>query len=249
MLICWVDTTSDSLTLALEFIPNQDKPQESELIGIHSILLRNKKHSQCFYETLDHFLDSVVSPTQPNAHITLQNIDLFAAMAGPGSYTGVRIGISSFAGFCLALKKPLVLLSNLEVAAYFAAQWMPNAKILSILKANQKEVYHALFEKTTSTQPGEFFTLKRLTDDGVGPWDEVIKPLTDPNEKVYVTGDEHDFLEPKNRFLALPTIKPFGLGAGCLAVLKYKDQGDIKNLGPLTVNYVKTPEVFKNLQL
>ena len=50
--------------------------------------------------------------------LTLNDFDLFVATAGPGSFTGLRIGLSTLKGFALSLKKPLIGVSTLEALAH-----------------------------------------------------------------------------------------------------------------------------------
>ena len=54
--------------------------------------------------------------------VALQDIGLFAVSAGPGSFTGVRIGVSAVKGLALAQSKPCVGVSTLEAMAYNAVQ-------------------------------------------------------------------------------------------------------------------------------
>jgi tRNA threonylcarbamoyl adenosine modification protein YeaZ len=51
------------------------------------------------------------------AHVTLADIERFAVTVGPGSFTGIRVGIAAVRGFALATKKPAIGISNLAVHA------------------------------------------------------------------------------------------------------------------------------------
>ncbi|MEP5936525.1 MAG: tRNA (adenosine(37)-N6)-threonylcarbamoyltransferase complex dimerization subunit type 1 TsaB, partial [Winogradskyella arenosi] len=65
-------------------------------------------------ETLHLFIDEVFK----EANLEPSQIDAVAVSKGPGSYTGLRIGVSSAKGLCFALDKPLIALSTLESLAH-----------------------------------------------------------------------------------------------------------------------------------
>ncbi|HXJ41354.1 MAG TPA: tRNA (adenosine(37)-N6)-threonylcarbamoyltransferase complex dimerization subunit type 1 TsaB [Bryobacteraceae bacterium] len=74
--------------------------------------------------------------------ITLPEIDLFAAASGPGSFTGVRIGLAAIKGLAEVLGKPAVGVSNLEVLAGFGSAPLR----ATVLDARRGEVFAALFD-------------------------------------------------------------------------------------------------------
>lgn len=76
---------------------------------------------------------------------TVGSMDAFAVALGPGSFTGLRIGIATVKGFALAANKPVVGLSSLECAAnnLFLAE---NVLVCPIFDARHGNVYNALFE-------------------------------------------------------------------------------------------------------
>jgi len=71
-------------------------------------------------------------------------VDLFACTAGPGSFTGLRIGIATAKGFCLALGKPLAGVSTLKALACNPDR--PGIRICSMIDARKGQVYAALYE-------------------------------------------------------------------------------------------------------
>jgi len=76
---------------------------------------------------------------------TLPDIDAFAVAAGPGSFTGIRIGLSTVKSFCFASGKPGVPVSTLEALALKAAD-AGGRLLCPMLDAKKGEVYAALFE-------------------------------------------------------------------------------------------------------
>jgi tRNA threonylcarbamoyladenosine biosynthesis protein TsaB len=80
------------------------------------------------------------------ASIPLDSIDLFAASQGPGSFTGLRIGIATLMGFGYALRRDVVGVDSLEALA-MKAWWAPYP-IGALLDARKGEVFGALFRGT-----------------------------------------------------------------------------------------------------
>ena len=90
-------------------------------------------------ERLHVYIDAVLKMVDLSRH----NLDAISVSKGPGSYTGLRIGVSSAKGLCYALEKPLVSVSTLESLAY---QVKPESGvIIPLLDARRMEVYSAVF--------------------------------------------------------------------------------------------------------
>ena len=82
--------------------------------------------------------------------IDLKKIDAVAVTAGPGSYTGLRVGMASAKGLCYALKKPLIALGTLEVLTVSALDVIQqhDATVLfcPMLDARRMEVFTAIYK-------------------------------------------------------------------------------------------------------
>lgn len=92
-------------------------------------------------ESLHVFIDTVLK----ESNTTLDALDAIAVSKGPGSYTGLRIGVSAAKGLCFALNKPLISTSTLEALAY---QVKPESGcIVPMLDARRMEVYSAIFDE------------------------------------------------------------------------------------------------------
>ena len=76
--------------------------------------------------------------------ILFSALDAIAVMIGPGSYTGLRIGLSSAKGLCYSLKIPLISLGTLEVMAA-AADKLDGYQLCPMIDARRMEVYTALY--------------------------------------------------------------------------------------------------------
>lgn len=75
--------------------------------------------------------------------VALSDIDLFAGASGPGSFTGVRIGLAAIKGLAEVLGKPAIAVSNLEVLAEYGSADLR----ATIIDARRGEIYGALFDR------------------------------------------------------------------------------------------------------
>lgn len=100
-------------------------------------------------ETHSRHLMGMVLSVCRSACIDWPQIDGFVVTSGPGSFTGLRIGISTVKGLCFALKKPLAAVSTLEVLATQAIDREEafSGNILSLINARRKEVYAGWYRK------------------------------------------------------------------------------------------------------
>ncbi|MEP7256633.1 MAG: tRNA (adenosine(37)-N6)-threonylcarbamoyltransferase complex dimerization subunit type 1 TsaB [Ferruginibacter sp.] len=96
------------------------------------------------------FLQSAIRKLTVSTGIKLSGIDAVAVTAGPGSYTGLRVGMASAKGLCYALKKPLITMNTLEVLALSAIQLFPgNAESIlfcPMIDARRMEVFSAIYK-------------------------------------------------------------------------------------------------------
>lgn len=102
--------------------------------------------------TLMPMIDSVLK----NAEIDINSVDFFACSAGPGSFTGIRIGVAAIKGLCDSLKKKCIAVSTLEGLAYNLIGHECTA--VSVMDARCNQVYCAIF-----AVEGE--KVERLTED------------------------------------------------------------------------------------
>jgi tRNA threonylcarbamoyladenosine biosynthesis protein TsaB len=83
--------------------------QDGNLLSVSE--LYNEKSSSGMLTTL-------IKHVVKTASLTLQEVDAIAVAKGPGSYTGLRIGVSTAKGLCFTLEKPLIAINTLEAMAY-----------------------------------------------------------------------------------------------------------------------------------
>lgn len=135
--------------------------------------VNNKKtHSQ----TLLPMLDEVVNA----AGIELDAVDAIAIAAGPGSFTGLRIGAATVKGLSLALDKPVVPVPTLEGLAYNF--WGSDRLICPIMDARRKQVYTGIYRF-------EEHQLMTLKEQWAAPIEELLEELNQRGEMVTFLGD------------------------------------------------------------
>jgi len=81
------------------------------------------------------------------AHVTLADVDVFAVATGPGSFTGLRIGIATMQGLAFAAGKPLVGISGFDALARRADEEASGARIATWVDAWRGEVFAALYHR------------------------------------------------------------------------------------------------------
>ncbi len=92
------------------------------------------------------WLHAAIDRTTKKNGISLQNIDAVAVSNGPGSYTGLRIGLATAKGLCYALNKPLICLNTLQIMAK-AIQHETVDLVCPMIDARRMEVFTALYNK------------------------------------------------------------------------------------------------------
>lgn len=113
---------------------------------------------------------------------TVADLKAVAVNVGPGSFTGVRIGVSTVKGLAFTSNLPCVPVSTLESMAESTAS-TPNVVICCLMDARCQQVYGALFEKDAAG------TLKRLSDDEALTVSEMGERLSSLGRPAVLVGD------------------------------------------------------------
>ena len=135
---------------------------------------------QCTGLTHSRTLLPMVDAMLKNADLTLDDINAIAIAAGPGSFTGLRIGIAAVKGLAWAADKPCLGVSTLEAMVQNAAHI--DGLIVGAMDARRSQVYNAVFE----AKGGE---LTRLTPDRAISLEELCAQLQGKQQPITVLGD------------------------------------------------------------
>lgn len=122
-----IDTATNSGGVALS--------RNSEVIGVAMC-----KTPMRYSEKLIDYTDFLLNQLQ----VSIEEIDCFIVANGPGSFTGLRIGVAATKGFCMALGKPAVGISTLEALAWRFRRI--STRIAPMIDARRQQVYGALYE-------------------------------------------------------------------------------------------------------
>lgn len=90
------------------------------------------------------FLQPAIKSIMQNASLGLRDLDAVSVVNGPGSYTGLRVGLAAAKGICYALNKPLICLSTLEWLAHPFLNNMTDI-ICPLIDARRMEVFTAMY--------------------------------------------------------------------------------------------------------
>ncbi len=97
------------------------------------------------------FLQTAIQQLAKKNNLILTDVDGIAVTAGPGSYTGIRVGMASAKGLCYALNKPLIAINTLQVLTVAAQQELNNASEIlfcPMIDARRMEVFTAIYNNT-----------------------------------------------------------------------------------------------------
>ncbi len=157
---------------------------ESTAKAASCALLRDGKllsqYTQCSGLTHSRTLLPMGEDMLKNAELTLDAVDLIAVAHGPGSFTGVRIGVSMVKGLAWAADKPCVGVSTLEAMAWHGLA--AGGLVCPVMDARRSQVYNALF-RIEDGRP------KRLTEDRPIALAELAEELREYEAPAFLVGD------------------------------------------------------------
>ena len=172
------------------------------------------------------------------------DIDCFAVNNGPGSFTGVRIGVSAVKGMAYAVNKPCAAVSTLECMAYsFLAS---NAVICSCMDARRRQVYNAVFRVSEGR-------VERLCEDRAIGIDELLSDLSRYNEPVILAGDGAELVFDSSKELNNIVLAPAAMRfqrASATAVIAYEklSRGESLSAASLMPSYLRLSQAERELK-
>lgn len=189
-------------------------------------------HSQ----TLVPMIDAVLKNTSTD----INSIDAFAVSAGPGSFTGVRIGVAAVKGMAMPLNKPCIAVSTLEAMPYNIIS--EDCIAACVMDARCNQVYNALFE----IENGK---ITRLCDDRAVSIDDLSEDLKQYNKKIVLVGDGaqlcYNSMKENNNIELAPEISRYQNASGVALASVNKER---ISCGELLPAYLRLPQAERELK-
>ena len=181
----------------------------------------------------------MIDSTLKNGEIDLDSIDYFACSVGPGSFTGIRIGVAAIKGLADGLKKKCIPVSTLEALAYNLQGRCCTA--VSVMDARCNQVYCGIF-----LVDGEEIT--RLTEDMALKIDELEKMLPDYENVVFV-GDGARLCHSKLGYEIAPAGQLYQRGSSvAFAAEKSFSEEKTVSAAELMPAYLRLPQAERELK-
>lgn len=165
----------------------------------------NTKHTHS--QTLLPMVESMLK----NAGVTLADVEKIAVTAGPGSFTGLRIGVSAVKGMAMGAGKPCAAVSTLEAIAWNFAGG--EGVVCACMDARCSQVYNALFRVMGSE-------VKRLCEDRALRIEELSAELASLSGRIILAGDGAELVHKatEGRYELAPPMLRYQRGSGvCFA--------------------------------
>lgn len=163
MIVLSIDSSSKVATVALL--------KDDILLGEY-ILNDKKEHSIILMPLIERLLK--------DCNLQVNDIDGYVVSKGPGSFTGLRIGMATIKGMSFGSNKPYISLSSLDALAYSLSSF--NGIICPIMDALRENVYSGLYK----TVDGKLTTILEPTSIDI---DKLLELLKEQDEEVIFTGD------------------------------------------------------------
>jgi len=187
------------------------------------------QYSQCSGLTHSRTLLPMGEDMLKNAELKLSDVDLIAVAHGPGSFTGIRIGVSMVKGLAWAAEKPCVGVSTLEALAWHGVA--SGGYVCPVMDARRSQVYNAIF-RIEDGRP------VRITEDRPIALSELAEEIRALNAPVFLVGDGAELTEKFLKEQALPcTVAPENLrwqsAWGVAMAAQDKEPGNADSLLPV----------------
>lgn len=227
MLILSVDSTASPASACL---------YDGDKIIAEYYLNAGFTHSQTLMAMVESLLR--ISGHQPD------EIDFFAVNNGPGSFTGVRIGVSAVKGMAYTAQKPCVGVSTLESMAYNFLH--DECVVCACMDARRKQVYNALFRVKNGA-------VERLCDDRAIPIEELLSDLAQYKEKIIIAGDGAELTFNSCSGLSHVYLAPANLRyqrASSTALIAHQSamRGEVVSSSALMPTYLRLSQAERELQ-
>ncbi len=164
-------------------------------------------------------------------NVSLQSIDGFGVAKGPGSFSGIRVGMALVKGLCLVLQRPVVGVSSLEILAWGGLQ---DGEIgAAVIDARRKELYTSVYAREGSK-------LRCLSQPALIPHARLRSVAQEFGAGVIVTGESPFWEDQEIMSFAVRQIDPENQPVWCAELARaYIDSGTWDGLHQLVPLYVR----------
>ena len=197
------------------------------------LALRELNEKNVHAEVLTVFIQEIMKETS----LDLSDIEAIAVSKGPGSYTGLRIGLSTAKGLCYSLDIPLISVSSLQAIAQYAALKLKDdikgdTLFVPMIDARRMEVYTAFYkptmEKVSKIEP-HIFSEESFVEE-------------EKNQELILIGDgcakSQDLFSQRKNIRIFPDILSSSLGMIPLSEKKFQEQ-DFEDVAYFEPFYLK----------
>jgi tRNA threonylcarbamoyladenosine biosynthesis protein TsaB len=206
---------------------------EKQIFLAQSTLYTQKTHSQVIMP----MCKDIISQTG----LEMKDIDAFAVADGPGSYTGLRIGVAAVKAICFALDKPCCGVSTLEGLAYNNVQH--SGIICSVMTARGELVYSCIYKS-------DGYRIEKISEEEIIDRSELVSRIETygREEKILFCGDGAEKLladfDISNGIISSPAMRIQNAVGVCLAAEKH----DFIPPEILEVSYLQKVKAEKELE-
>jgi universal bacterial protein yeaZ len=204
---------------------------DNNIVGDFSIN-QSMSHNEILLVMVDEMLKKL--------NIDIEDIDLFVAVTGPGSFTGIRIGVTVVKALAMALNKPIVAVNTLEALSFGV---FSDKKKIPLIDARGERVYYGVYEGINN---------ENIVAPALLTIDELLDEFSDKGEFVFV-GDcvnlyKDRILENKN-FEITPACLNSCISKNACVIGKQKyERGDISDCFSLSPEYVRLSQAQRDLE-
>lgn len=227
MKILAIDTSATAASVAVAV--------EDKIIGEYFIDTK-LTHSQTLMPMAEQLLK--------NVSLSVKDLDAVAVNAGPGSFTGVRIGVAAAKGIAFADDLPCVSVSTLHSMAYNMLE--SDCIVCGVMDARCQQVYNAMFKVNGKS-------VERLTEDRALSLEDLKLELERINDKVILVGDgaviaEKYFEGKLSNVVSAPVNKRMQKASStAIAALEMLKEGKTVNSDELMPVYLRLPQAQREL--
>lgn len=205
--------------------------EDNKIIGDFSIS-QQETHSEMLIPLLQRMMIDL--------KIELSDIDLFAIAKGPGSFTGLRIGMTSLKAIAQVFEKPIIGISTLEAMSFSI---LNDSTIISIIDARGKRYFTGVYKWDSDNLTLEFEDILKESD---------LLNFIKEREKVTIVGEATDLLSDEIKALDNVLISPASfnnsIGRNLCVIAKRKyENGYQDNYFDLTPSYLRKSQAEINL--